>query len=88
MKKNTIPLFIGVIVSLIAIWLVNYALLVEPCLDSGGSFDYSKAACLLENGDVKVSEVSTYIMAVYFFMGILISLSISFFVRRIFNIEQ
>ncbi|MDX2368707.1 MAG: hypothetical protein QNK36_09940 [Colwellia sp.] len=88
MNKNSIPLFIGVIFSLIAIWLVNDYLLVDQCLDKGGSFDYSKAECLLENGEVKASELGTYIMAVYFFMGLVISLFVSFSIRKIFNIEQ
>jgi hypothetical protein len=88
MKKNSIPLFIGVICSFIAIWLVNDFFLVDKCLDNGGSFDYSKAECLLENGDVKTSPLEAYAMAIYFFMGILISLLVSFSIRKIFNIEQ
>jgi hypothetical protein len=88
MKKNSIPLFIGVICSFIAIWLVNDIFLVDQCLDNGGSFNYSKAECLLENGDVKTSPIESYAMAIYFFMGILISLLVSFSIRKIFNIEQ
>lgn len=88
MKKNSIPLYIGVICSLIAIWFVNDYLLVAQCVDDGGSFEYSKAECLLQNGEVKVSKLSKYVIAVYFLMGILISLFISFSVRKIFKIEQ
>lgn len=88
MKKSTMPLYIGVICSLIAIWLVNDYLLVDPCLDKGGSFNYSKGECLLKSGEVKVSELGKYLMAVYFFMGVLISLIVSFSIRKIFKIEQ
>jgi len=88
MKKNSIPLFIGVICSLIAIWFVNDYLLVAQCVDNGGSFEYSKAECLLPNGEVKVSELGKYVMAIYFFMGLLISLFVSFSIRKIFKIEQ
>jgi hypothetical protein len=88
MKKNSIPLFIGVIVSFIAIWFVNDVLLVEQCLDTGGSFNYNKGECLLQNGDVKVSALGNYLIAIYFFMGILISLFVSFSIRKIFKIEQ
>lgn len=88
MKKNSIPLYIGVIFSLIAIWLVNDYLLVGQCLDNGGSFDYSKAECLLENGEIKASELGSYILAIYFFMCIIISLLVSFSIRKVFNIEQ
>lgn len=88
MKKNSIPLYIGVISSLIAIWLVNDYFLVDQCLDNGGSFNYRKAECLLEDGEVKVSELGKFFMAVYFFMGVLISLIVSFSIRKIFKIEQ
>jgi hypothetical protein len=88
MKKNSIPLFIGVIFSFIAIWFVNDFLLVDKCLDNGGSFNYSKGECLLESGDVKVSDLGRYLIAIYFFMGLLIALFVSFFIRKIFKIEQ
>jgi hypothetical protein len=88
MKKNSIPLFIGVIVSFIAIWFVNDLLLVQQCVDNNGSFNYSKGECLLPNGDVKPSTLGNYLIAIYFFMGILISLSVSFSLRKIFKIDQ
>jgi hypothetical protein len=88
MNKNSIPLYIGVIVSLIAIWLVNDYALIDQCQSHGGRINYHKAECLLENGDVRILELETYFMALYFFMGILISLFVSFSLRRIFNIKQ
>ena len=88
MKKNSIPLFIGVIVSFIAIWFVNDLLLVEQCLENNGSFNYNKGECLLENGEVKVSELGNFLIEIYFFMGMLISLSVSFLIRKVFKIEQ
>ena len=78
MNKNSIPLFIGVMCSFVVIWLVNDYFLVDKCLDHGGSFDYKKAECLLKNGDVKPSELSSSFIALYFFMGFLISLVVSF----------
>jgi hypothetical protein len=88
MKKNSIPLFIGVIVSFIAIWFVNDLLLVEQCINNNGNFNYNKGECLLPNGEAKTSELGNYLIAIYFFMGILISLSVSFSIRKIFKIEQ
>jgi hypothetical protein len=88
MKINSIPLFVGVIFSFIAIWLVNDYFFVDQCLDNGGSFDYSKGECLLANGEIKAAEIGKYLIAIYFFMGILISLFVSFSIRKIFNIEQ
>jgi hypothetical protein len=88
MKKNSIPLFIGVIISFITIWFVNDFLLVDKCLDSGGSFNYSKGECLLENGDTETSDLVKYLITIYFFIAILIALSVSFFIRKIFKIKQ
>jgi len=88
MNKNSIPLFIGVISSFIAIWFVNDYFLVNQCTENGGSFDYSKAECLLENGDVITTELGKYFIAAYFFMGLIISVLVSFFIRKVFNIKQ
>ncbi len=88
MKKKAIPQFVGVIVSFIAIWLVNDFLLVDQCLDNGGSFNYAKAECLLENGEIEAYELGKYLIAIYFFMGLLIALSVSFVIGKIFKIEQ
>ncbi len=88
MNKNSAPLFIGVFFSFIAIWLLNDYLLVDKCLENGGTFNYNKAECLLDNGEIKVSELGNYMMAVYFFMGISISLIVSFAIRKVFNIAQ
>jgi len=81
-------MFIGVMMSFIAIWLVNDSLLVEQCLDKGGSFNYRKGACLLENGNMQFSTLSDYLIAIYFFMGISIALTVSFTIRKIFKIKQ
>ncbi len=88
MKKNLLPLYIGVIASFVAIWLVNDFILVDQCLDNGGNFNHSRGECLLENGDVKASELGQYLIAIYFFMGISIALLVSFFIRKVFKIEQ
>jgi hypothetical protein len=88
MKKNSIPLFIGVIVSFIVIWFVNNFFLVDPCLNNGGSFNYSKGVCLLENGGEAASALGKYLIVIYFFLAIFIALSVSFSIRKIFNIKQ
>lgn len=88
MKKNSIPLFIGVTVSFLAIWFVNDYFLVEQCLNDGGKFNFSKGECLLANGEVEAPLVGKYLIAIYFFMGILISLLVSFTIRKLFNIAQ
>ena len=85
--KNSIPQFIGVIASFIAIWFVNDYFLVDKCTEVGGNFNYSLGECLLENGDVQKSELGKYLIAVYFFMGLIIALTVSFYIRKIFNIK-
>ncbi len=52
MNKSAIAKFIGVFVSLLVIWVINDLLLIQPCLDEGGVFQYEKGQCLLENGSI------------------------------------
>ncbi|MBA6348038.1 MULTISPECIES: hypothetical protein [unclassified Colwellia] len=82
MKKNSIPQFIGVIISFVAIWLVNDFFLVDQCLDNGGSFNYSKGECVLVNGEIQASDLGKYLIAIYFFMGLLIALSVSMLIQK------
>jgi hypothetical protein len=88
MKKNSIPQFVGVIVSFLAIWIVNDFVLVDQCLDNGGSFNYSAGECLLENGDVESSPLGKYLIAIYFFMGFLIALAVSLCIRKFFKMDS
>jgi hypothetical protein len=87
MKKNSIPQFIGVFISFVAIWFVNDFFLVSQCVDSGGVFNYSQGECLLSNGDVESPSIGKYLIAVYFFMGLLIAMLVSFYIRKIFKIN-
>jgi hypothetical protein len=88
MKKNSIPQFIGVIISFVAIWLVNDFFLVDQCLDNGGSFNYSKGECVLVNGEIQASDLGKYLIAIYFFMGLLIALSVSILIQKVCKTEQ
>ena len=85
MKKNSIPQFVGVITSFIAIWLVNDVFMVGNCLDIAGTFNYRTGECLLVNGDVQTSPFGKSLILIYFFMGLLIALAVSFLVRKVFN---
>ena len=88
MRKNIIPPFVGVIVSFVAIWLVNDLFLVDTCIDQGGRFNYSTGQCVLANNDIHESALGEYLIAVYFFMGLLVALFVSFSLRKLFNIDQ
>jgi hypothetical protein len=86
MKKNSIPQFIGVIVSFTVIWLINDVFLVGACVDKSGVFNYQTGECLLENGDVQLSNFGHYLIAFYFFMAIIVALLVSLGIRKVFKI--
>jgi hypothetical protein len=86
MRRNTIPPFVGVIVSFIAIWLVNDFVMVDKCLANNGSFLYESGECLLASGETIASPLGKYLIALYFFMGLIIALFTSVVVRKIFKI--
>jgi hypothetical protein len=88
MKKKSLPLFIGVFISFVFIWFISQFLVVEPCVEKGGTFNYSKGECLLANGDVFVSEIADYLMVLYFVVGIVTAISVSLLIRKVFKIEQ
>lgn len=88
MKKNSLAQFAGVIVSFIIIWLVNDFLLVDKCLDLGGTFNYSSGDCLLASGDIHTSKLNEYLMAIYFIGGILVALFTAHLIRKIFKIDR
>lgn len=88
MKKNSQPQFIGVIVSFIVIWFINDMTLVSRCTDLNGVFHYNTGECVLPNGDVDVPALGKYLIGIYFFTAITIALSVSFTIRKVFNIKQ
>ncbi|REL27248.1 hypothetical protein DXX93_12180 [Thalassotalea euphylliae] len=83
MNKNTIPHFIGVIASVIVIaFLVNLTI-VDDCLDNGGAFSYETGQCVLANQEIYVASYHTYLVALYFFIGVTVAFCISKLVRKI-----
>lgn len=52
MKNNLLPSLVGVIVSLITVWWLHGFLLVDRCLDSGGSINHKTNLCMGENGQI------------------------------------
>lgn len=88
MKKNSIAQFVGVITSFVIIWLINDYLLVDKCLEMNGVFNYHSGECLLPSGEIHANKITEYLMAFYFFGAILVALSISHIIRKIFKIER
>ncbi|WP_448555697.1 hypothetical protein [Thalassotalea montiporae] len=83
MNKNTIPHFIGVIASVVVIALLVNFTIVDDCLDKGGAFSYETGKCLLANQEIYVASYHTYLVALYFFIGVTVAFYVSKLVRKI-----
>jgi hypothetical protein len=88
MNRNSIPTFIGVFTSLLVIWALHKFLVVDDCLDHGGSFQYDFGKCLLENGQVYDSNLATLVIILYFAVGFIVSIMVSNLIRKLFKIKQ
>ncbi len=88
MNRTLFPTLIGAFTSLFAIWSLHTFLMVDDCLDNGGSFDYSTAKCVLENGEVHVSNFETFALVLYFIVGFGVSYLVSALIRKFFNIPR
>ncbi|PKI15965.1 hypothetical protein [Colwellia sp. 12G3] len=88
MNRTLFPTLIGVFTSLFAIWSLHTFLMVDDCLDQGGSFDYATAKCLLENGQVYESNLATMALVLYFVVGFGVSFIVSSVIRKFFKIKQ
>ena len=87
MNRTLIPTLVGVFTSLFAIWALHTFLIVDECLDNGGSFDYATAKCLLESGQTYDSELATIAVVLYFVVGFIVSFVVSTCLRKVFNIK-
>ncbi|HBY87212.1 MAG TPA: hypothetical protein DEO86_15205 [Colwellia sp.] len=83
MNRTLIPTLVGVLTSLFVIWLLHTFLVVDDCLDHGGSFDYTSAKCLLESGDVYTSNLENFALALYFVVGFGVSFLVSTSIRKL-----
>ncbi|MEY8215069.1 MAG: hypothetical protein RPR97_11400 [Colwellia sp.] len=88
MNRTLLPTLIGVFTSLFAIWLLHTFLMVDDCLDQGGSFDYPTAKCLLESGQVYNSNLETIALVLYFVVGFGVSFIVSTLIRKLFKIKK
>lgn len=88
MNRTLLPTLIGAFTSLFVIWLLHTFLMVDDCLDQGGSFDYATAKCLLENGQVYVSHLETIALVLYFVVGFGVSFLVSYVLKKSFKINK
>ena len=82
MNKSAIAKFIGVFVSLLVIWVINDLLLIQPCLNEGGVFQYEKGQCLLENGNIFTTGLEMPLVILYVFIGFGVSYLVSNLIRK------
>ncbi|WP_426359630.1 hypothetical protein ACPUVO_05230 [Pseudocolwellia sp. HL-MZ19] len=82
MNKSAIAKFIGVFVSLLVIWVINDLLLIQPCLNEGGVFQYEKGQCLLENGNIFTTGFEMPLVILYVFIGFGVSYLVSKLIRK------
>jgi hypothetical protein len=88
MNRTLFPTLIGVFSSLFAIWSLHTFLIVDDCLDQGGSFDYATGKCLLENGQVYESNLATTALILYFVVGFGVSFIVSSVIRKLFKFKK
>ncbi|SET40714.1 hypothetical protein [Thalassotalea agarivorans] len=82
MNKNTLPLFVGAIVAIIVILVLNDFTIVDRCLEQGGSFDYEQGHCLLANGEIYVWDKTPYLVAFNFIVAIVLAFITSRLLKR------
>lgn len=83
MNRTLLPTLIGVFISLLAIWALHTFLIVDDCLDQGGSFDYATAKCLLENGQIYDAKLQSVALIIYCVVGFGVSFIISSLIRKL-----
>jgi uncharacterized membrane protein len=83
MNRTLIPTLAGVFSSLLCIWLLHSFLIVDDCLDNGGSFDYKTSQCLLENGQLYENTFTSIALIVYVVVGFVVSLTVAKFLRAL-----
>ena len=88
MNRNLFPPFIGVFTSLFVLWKLHEFMLVDHCLDSGGSYQYSTGKCLIENGSALELKLTAPMLILYFIVGLIVSLFVAVLVRKLFKIKQ
>ena len=82
MNKSAIAKFIGVFVSLLVIWVINDLLLIQPCVNEGGVFQYEKGQCLLEDGNIFTTGLEMPLVILYVFIGFGVSYLVSKLIRK------
>lgn len=86
MKNTLLPSLVGVLASLFVVWWLHGFLLVDSCLDNGGSFNYETNLCTGENSQVIELATSSTMLVTYCIVIMVVSLLTASLIRKIFKI--
>jgi len=86
MKNTLLPSLVGVLASLFVVWWLHGFLLVDSCLDNGGSFNYETNLCTGENSQVIELATSSTMLVTYCIVIMVVSLLTASLIRKTFKI--
>lgn len=87
MNKSVIAKFMGVFCSLLVIWLMNEMLLINPCLEQGGTFIFEKGQCVLADGSLFTTGFEVPLVFAYVVVGLSVSYFVSHIIQKIVNTD-
>ncbi|WP_394192399.1 hypothetical protein [Pseudoalteromonas atlantica] len=86
MKNTLLPSLVGVLASLFVVWWLHGFLLVDSCLDNGGSFNYETNLCTGENSQIIELATSSTMLVTYCIVIMVVSLLTASLIRKTFKI--
>lgn len=83
MQHSSIPSLVGVAVSLVVVWFLHGFLMIDNCLDSGGTFDYSTNQCMASDGAIITKALNNSLIVLYCIVIMVLSLLVAKATRKI-----
>ena len=84
MKSTLIKIVISILIGLLAVYLFQRFIVVDSCLDLGGSINES-GLCIYKNGLEQYIVISSVLLSIYFTIGIIISLVCAYILGKLVN---
>lgn len=82
MNSKLIRIVISILIGLLAIYAAHRFLIVDVCLDSGGSINEA-GVCIDENYHEQYIVISIALLAMYFALGLIVSLASVFVLGKL-----
>ena len=80
---KALDIILSVGLGILAIYTAHSFLIIDICLDMGGSIDKTTGSCIDENYHEQYIVISPVLLAVYFVIGMLVSLISAFIIKAI-----